>query len=390
MDKWDEALEEIFKAPEFAHIKAPVKRVTKNDRLLNSFDEIVSFVEKEGRLPSNEGDLVEKGLAQRLSSIREDKDKYDLCLPHDKLHLLGDYKEKTIDEQLDEILDDPIFDVSPESKALFDIPDYMKRAEEKRITDYIGKRKPCKEFKEKYEMMFRQVQDDIDSGRKKLVKFRQPDMVEGAFFVDHGQIVFLEKIDTKKLPRWGVDRHIRLDGRIHCIYDNGTESDILFRSLGKSLYSDGYSIRDASVADDDVLKQSFTVSNNDVQSGYVYVLRSLSTDPEVASIKDLHKIGFTTQTVEKRIENAKNEATYLYSDVVIVAKWRVYNIKAVVLENALHHVFSKAQLQLTAGAKRPKEWYVVPFAQIEEGINRLISGEKVGYEPSFQKIVVEK
>ena len=47
MDKWDEALEEIFKAPEFAHIKAPVKRVTKNDRLLNSFDEIVSFVEKE-------------------------------------------------------------------------------------------------------------------------------------------------------------------------------------------------------------------------------------------------------------------------------------------------------------------------------------------------------
>ena len=104
-----------------------------------------------------------------------------------------------------------------------------------------------------------------------------------------------------------------------------------------------------------------------------------------SSIKDLYKIGFTTQTVEERIANAKNDATYLYADVEIVASWEVYNIKAVAFENALHKLFSKAQLQVAAGVAHPKEWYVVPYKIIEEAVSRLIQGEKIGYDTHLQK-----
>lgn len=389
MDKWDEALEEIMlNGPEFADIKAPTHRATHSDRLLKSFDEITDFVERKGRVPSSNGDLSEKSLARRLQSIMDDKTKYDSCKPIDRLNILGEFQEKSIDEQLESIIDDPIFDETPESRALFDIPDYMRKAEERARAEYIGGRKPCHDF-EKYERLFVQLQEDIDLGRKKLVQFKDSDLQEGAFFVDHGQKVFLERIDTSEI-RMGRERHKRQDGRVRCIYDNGTESDILFRSLAKSIHLDGYSIRDCSIADEEVLKQSFTVTDSDVESGYIYVLKSKSTDPQISRIKNLYKIGFTTQTVEKRIANAKNESTYLFADVEIMYSWRVYNIKAVVIENALHKLFVKAQLQLSAGEKRPVEWYVVPLPQIEEGINRLIRGEHIGYEPNFQKIITEE
>lgn len=113
-------------------------------------------------------------------------------------------------------------------------------------------------------------------------------------------------------------------------------------------------------------------------------------DPAISSIKDLYKIGFTTQTVEERIANARNEATYLYADVEIVASWEVYNIKAVAFENALHKLFKRAQLQLAAGVAHPKEWYIVPYKIIEEAVSRLIQGEKIGYDIHLQKLVSEE
>ena len=113
-------------------------------------------------------------------------------------------------------------------------------------------------------------------------------------------------------------------------------------------------------------------------------------DPAISSIKDLYKIGFTTQTVEERIANAKNDATYLYADVEIVASWEVYNIKAVAFENALHKLFKKTQLKLAAGVAHPKEWYIVPYKIIEEAVSRLIQGEKIGYDIHLQKLVSEE
>ena len=131
------------------------------------------------------------------------------------------------------------------------------------------------------------------------------------------------------------------------------------------------------------------IADTDVASGYIYVLKSRSDNTEIASVKNLYKIGFTSTTVEDRIANAKNEPTYLYADVSVIATWKVYNIKAVDLENALHNLFRKVQFQLTAGSATPKEWYVVPIGIIEEAVERLIRGERLYYDPALQQLVGE-
>ena len=77
-------------------------------------------------------------------------------------------------------------------------------------------------------------------------------------------------------------------------------------------------------------------------------------------------------------------------DVEIVAVWKVYNVKTVNLENAIHHLFDKVQLQLTAGGYTPKEWYVVPLDIVDDAINILMSGKKVAYDDSLQQLITEE
>ena len=384
MSKIDDWLQEVLQNPVFADVKPQQHRATSSDRLVKSFQEVLDFVEKNNRLPQNNSSFEEKKLYTRLDGIKKDKTKYDKCKPYDTLNILEEYQEQTQEDVLASILNNPAFNLSPEAASLFDIPQYMKDAEERAQAEYIGKHIPCDDF-DKFKPLFDAVNEGIDKGTHKLIKFKEAHLIEGTFFVLSGILVYLDKIhDVKK------DKNHKIDGRIRCIYDNGTESDILLRTLGKSLYLDGYTVQNTLFNADEHLKKSFTITDWDVASGFIYVLKSKSVNPAISSIKDLYKIGFTTQTVEERIANAKNDATYLYADVEIVASWEVYNIKAVAFENALHKLFKKTQLQLAAGAAHPKEWYIVPYKIIEEAVSRLIQGEKIGYDTHLQKLVSEE
>lgn len=383
MDKWDSMLLEVMKDPIFANIKPVQPRPTSNDRLIKSFNEITDFVEQNGRLPDKDGIFVEKSLLKRLEGIIADEAKREKCRPYDTLNLLDTVIEKTTDEQLAELLNDPIFNVSAVSSSLFDIPTYMKEAEERAKAEYIAKRKKCENFDE-YEPMFLEVHRKLKEGTCKLVKFKETHMTEGTFFVVSGILTYLDKVHALK-----KDSNHKMDGRTRCIYENGTESDILIRTLGKSIYIDGYTVQFLDEDINEYVQRKFTVGDLDVCSGSIYVLRSKSDDEQITSIKNLYKIGFTRKSLEERIANAKNEATYLYADVEIIAEWQVYNIKAVDLENALHHLFRSVQLGVSAGNYVPKEWYVVPFHIIEEGITRLINGEKVKYDARLQTIIIE-
>ena len=80
----------------------------------------------------------------------------------------------------------------------------------------------------------------------------------------------------------------------------------------------------------------------------------------------------------------------MYADVEIVASYKVYNIKAVAFESALHQLFDKVQLKLSAGKATPKEWYVVPFRIIDEAVTRLIQGERIGYDHHLQRLILAK
>ncbi len=397
MINWDELLKEVLKDPVFADVKPTQHRISSSDRLVRSFEEIIAFVEEYGRVPSSSGNIKEKGLHRRLEGIKTDRAKYDKCKPYDRLNLLDDAfstngeegtpicedEEKSIDEQLADILKDPIFNISPEVEAIFTLPDYMQKDIERAKAEYIGKHVKCEDF-EQFKPLFDMINRELKENKRRLIKFKEAHLQEGRFFVVSGVLVYLAKIH--KLQK---DSNHKVDGRTRCIYDNGTESDILLRTLGKSLFIDGYTVS-ANVEEEGFLEQQFNISDKDIATGCIYVLKSKSTDPDITKYRNLYKIGFTRGSVEERIANAKNEATYLYADVEIVATWDVYNVKSNAVEDAIHQLFDKVQLQVTVNGHKPKEWYVVPLRIIDEAINILMAGKKAYYDITLQTLITEE
>ena len=137
------------------------------------------------------------------------------------------------------------------------------------------------------------------------------------------------------------------------------------------------------------------ISDADVESGYIYVLRSRSADPQIASIDDLHKIGYSRGPVERRIKNAEKSPTYLMAPVDVVASYRVYNVRPSAVENLLHRIFADVRLDVTQIDKDgrsydPSEWFVVPRAVIDRVVRLIISGEIVHYryDVMSRKLVV--
>ena len=222
----------------------------------------------------------------------------------------------------------------------------------------------------------------MKSGKYRLVKFSEPNLKVGRYFVEQGIIGYLVAFEQEGKNNLG-----RVDGRTRVIYENGSEADIKFRTITKNLSVDGYSIMDCSELSSEEFEQYFTITEKDVESGTIYVLRSKSTRPEIAALKDLYKIGFTVTSVESRIANAKNEPTYLCADVEIVATWKVYNVKSSTFEALIHKLFAPVQLQVTVNGHLPKEWFIVTFKVIEEAVKAIIVGKAIEYNSQFQQII---
>jgi hypothetical protein len=146
-------------------------------------------------------------------------------------------------------------------------------------------------------------------------------------------------------------------------------------------------VQDVSEADENYLNNKFAVAEGDVESGMIYVLRSLSDNPDIAGIRNLYKIGFTTTPVENRIANAKNEPTYLCADVKVVTTWRVYNVKSSTFEAIIHKLFAAVRLQVTVDGKRPEEWYIVPLSVIEQAVYAIAEGKPLAYDPQVQQLI---
>lgn len=410
MRDWDAELQEILSESFFDDVKPIKHRATSSDRLVNSFIEVQNFVEAEGREPSEYAEsLDELKLYRTLRSIRTDEHKRNVCRGFDTTGLLADENLPTIIEEnsivesvpvesiapdvealphdeLDDILNDPIFDdVTGEASSIFDIPDYMqKKIKERAEAESIAKRTECKDFAD-FEEGFQLIHKKLDDGRCRLVRFKEAHLVEGRYFVVGNMLLYLAHVNKHAKRR---DSRGRADDRTRCIFENGTENNVYQQTLVKSLYTEGYTVVDYSDVDPDYLIKHFTPSDNDVISGWIYILRSLSTDPEIANIKDLYKIGFTRQTVEERIADAKNESTYLFAHVQIVKTYQVANIKASTFEKLIHKLFDSAQLQVNAGLAKPKEWYIVPFPIIDKAIHYIIEGKPVAYDNNIKKLIL--
>ena len=384
MIDWDAELEKIFADPLFADITAPKRTAKSSDRLIAGFQRIVEFVEIHHCLPKSDGSRDERTLYNQLQGILNDPKKIERCKQYDTVGILTKSDDVATNQevQLDDILNDPLFaDAGPDVSGLFDIPDYMKqRMEERREADYVAQRVKCEDFA-KFEFGFKDVHLGLKSGKYRLIKFKDAHIAQGRYFVEDGMLVYIAGLDQIE------KRHGKKDTRTRCIYENGMESGIYMQTLCKNLYSSGYTVQDLSDVSDDELKQMFAITSADVESGMIYVLRSLSSNPDISSIKNLYKIGFTTVPLESRLANAKNEPTYLCADVEVVAKWRVYNVKSSVFENLIHKLFDAVQLQITVDGKQPKEWFIVPLNIIEQAVMYIIKGKPVAYDNTLQQLI---
>lgn len=366
---------------------APVS--PQDSRLIDSFQEISDFYETNQRCPELGDDIGEYRLASRLAAIKKDPKKVKTLLPYDYYNLLESEETKSISvEEL--ISDDPLglLDGDDEADSIYTLS-HVKPSERLR-PDYIAHRKVCKDF-DLYEEAFQRIHDDLEHGRRRLVEFKEGDLHEGCYYVLRGVVLYLEQnLAVKQKIEYKSGTKVRREGRTRCIFDNGTESSMLYRSLGKALKLDGFCISDLIEQNE----SSVSIDSTDVQNGYIYVLRSLSRAPQIRSIRNLYKIGYCSSDVTTRIKNAVHEPTYLMNDVEVVLTVRCYNLDVPYLEASIHSFFSNVNVYFEVRDDEgimhyPKEWFTVPLNIIEEAIS-LIVDKKIDnyrYDKSLQMII---
>lgn len=295
-----------------------------------------------------------------------------------------------IDKELEAIFDDPLLNLNAEEQSLFDIPQDMRRVIAKKKADYVAQHILCENFDE-YKPLFAKVHQELKEGKRSLVKINKTaTLAAGRFYYVSGQMLLLEQIDELK-----KSSNFLPDARTRCIYENGTESDILLQTLRKSVVGDGYAISELQEESDSQFFSNNDIATDDLVTGYIYVLSSQSDNPAIKAEKNLYKIGFTTNDVEQRIANAEKEPTYLMAPVKIVATYKVVNLNSQKFEDLVHQLLMAVQYQVVVYddkgiAHQPQEWFIVPLPVVDVIIKKIMDGSIVGYTYNPQMECLEK
>lgn len=358
--------------------------LTVHERLVSSFYEINNFVKENNRPPEPGKGIQEHRLATRLQSIREDIEKSKSLVDFDE-HKLLKIEKKKIRSVSDIFEDDDLGLLKNVDGDLFELKN-VPRSKGRALADYIARRKPCKDF-ERFEHIFQKCQKELASGKRKLLKFTSDQQIkENTFFVLNGLLLFIDRIGKVYKNKYG-----KMNGRQRCIFENGTESNMLFRSLAQRLYENGHAVSEnADTTDKNYLESFNIITKEDSQTGFIYILRSLSTNIRIKSLENLYKIGFSTLPVEERIKTAQEEPTFLMAPVSIIATFECYNFNPQKLEQLLHNFFGKACLNIDVfdkGNKRytPREWFIAPLGIIEKAIELIINGGIVNYKYDHER-----
>jgi hypothetical protein len=390
----DSELDEL--AAELEDFAPPEKkggRPATEQRVIAGFEEIQRFTEKHGRAPRHgeDRDIFERLYAVRLDRLRALPDCRALLEPLDQQGLLA--LAPPVVASADEAMD--IDDLAAELTGIAGADDitvlrHVRTSADKRAAEEIADRKPCQDF-ELFKPLFERVAAEVRIG------LRQSQPIEAGrraieaedFFVLDGITLYVAEVgEPLKTTAGEVDRRLRL------IFSNGTESNLLLRSLQRAFYNDSAARRLAS-PESGQLSFGGEFEADDVESGTIYVLRSLSNDPYVAQHRDVvHKLGVTGGRVETRIANAENEATYLLAKVEVVATYKLAGINRARMEKLFHKLFARARLNITINDRfghpvQPEEWFLVPLFIIDEAVARMRDGSITGYiyDPAAASLV---
>ncbi|MDV2438898.1 GIY-YIG nuclease family protein [Acinetobacter gerneri] len=380
---------------------APVKQVTytaKEERLISGFEEIIQFYEKNERVPSNsnDADIFERLYAVRLDQLRKLPEAISLLKDFDQHNLLNSITSEPSD--ISELEDDDLLSelgIEVESEDNILTLQHVRPQKEREASELIATRKVCLDFPI-FNEVFKQVEKDLEQGLRLTKPFGKDASIQlNDLFILDGQIVYVAEIGGYFKAPNGQN-----DARMRVIYSNGTESNLLMRSLKKALYDDIAGRRILVTKNVGPLFNSSNLSEKDtdieVKSGSIYVLRSLSDNEFIKANRHvLHKIGVTTGKVNKRITEARKDPTYLLADVELIATYSLpENIVPQRLEKLIHKVLQSAQLDIVIEDRfgnpvKPQEWFLVSLNIINDIINHIKNGsiETVYYDAEKAQLI---
>jgi len=368
-------------------------RTPKEERIIAGFEEIQRFVEEHGRTPAHgeDRDIFERIYATRLDQIRRQQECRDVVADIDHQGLLDGAPQ---DEEIsaEGLSDEELLaqlGVSIEGESDVTALRHVKPRSEIRAAEEIANRTRCEDF-DKFKPIFEAVQKELETGMRETRPFRDDATVKkGNFFILSGQKVYIAEKGEEFVPEHG-----RPDARLRIIYDNGTESDLLMRSLQRALNKDEHGRRISDPSAGPLF--SGEAADDDLASGKIYVLRSKSDHPVVSEHRDvLHKIGVTGGNVEKRIANAAHDATFLLADVEVVATYELFNINRTKLENLIHKIFDRARLDIEIKDRFghpvvPREWFLVPIFAIDDAVEKIKEGTIGEYRYNVETATLER
>ncbi len=359
----------------------PVKVASRSafeERIIAGFEDIQRFFEEHKRQPVNaEGlDIFERLYAVRLEQLRKLPEARAVLVEFDKHNLLG--SPATHNVKIDELSEDALLaelGVSAEPSSADDITvlRHVRTNADRQAAEEIADRTPCKDFKT-FKPLFEQAERELKSDTRKALRFgRDANIQLRDFFILEGQFAYVAEMGETIKMQTGHN-----DARLRVIYGNGTESNLLLRSLQKALWKDDTGRRLTSTNMGPLFDDQH--EPEDIESGTIYVLRSHSTHPYVAEHRELiHKIGVTGGKVETRISGAEKESTYLLAGVEVIATYKLHNINRVKMENLFHRIFGSAQIDISIDDRfgnpvKPREWFLVPLQVIDEAVERIKDG----------------
>jgi len=376
---------------EFAQPEKKGGRTAREERIIAGFDEIQRFVEKHGRAPQHgeQRDIFERLYAVRLDRLRVLEECRSLLSPLEHQGLLT-AAEAVSAAPVEAMDDDELLAELEGAAGTSDITAlrHVRTSADKRAAEEIANRTKCEDF-DRFKPLFLQVKNDLDTGVRQTRPFQtMAEIKKGEFFIVGGQVAYVANVGEEFTTEYD-----RRDSRLRVIYDNGTESDVLLRSLQRALHRDDAGRR----ITDPVAGPLFSgeSAEGDLASGTIYVLRSKSDHPAVAANRDvLHKIGVTGGDVKSRIANAKLDATFLLADVEVIATYKLASINRTKLENLIHRIFDPARLDIEIKDRFgnpviPREWFLVPLFVIDDAVEKIKDGTITSYryEPKDAALV---
>lgn len=372
--------------------KPVAARTPEEERVIAGFEEIQRFVEEHGHPPCHgeDRDIFERLYAVRLDRIRDQISLVELVRPMDSHDLLSDASALVPGAAADELDDDALLaelGIDAETPPIIELR-HVRSTAEKRAAEEVASRERCEDF-ETFKPLFDQVQGDLDSGLRETRPFEMKAEIEqGRFFIVGGQKAYVAEKGEVTLTDQG-----RTDARLRVIFDNGTESNMLMRSLQRALNKDEAGRRISEPTAGPLFATD--TADGDEASGTIYVLRSKSSLPLVVENRNLiHKIGVTNMEIERRVAGAHLQPTFLMAGVEVVVTYELFNVNRTKLENLIHRIFAPARLDIEVMDRFgnpvvPREWFLVPLATIDEAVEKIKDGTITGYayDPSSARLV---